>query len=127
MVAAPRTTIDLETASGGAIEVEQRKANEMLVVTGPRVVGFVEGKQVVDDQAAATVSTAARGTEVWNPAFDVTPAVFIDAIVTEVGVVEKLNGEFNMSSVFEARGAELLGQTDEVIEAARQLSTNSPS
>jgi methylthioribose-1-phosphate isomerase len=32
---------------------------------------------------------AAEGAEAWNPAFDVTPAELVDAIVTEMGVVLK--------------------------------------
>ena len=44
------------------------------------------------------MATADQRVGVWNPAFDVTPAEFIDAIVTEKGVVEKgADGLFDVS------------------------------
>ncbi len=45
---------------------------------------------------------APEGVQVWNPAFDVTPASLIDAIVTEVGVIERdaATGVFDMKSLF---------------------------
>jgi methylthioribose-1-phosphate isomerase len=66
-VCAPTTSIDMETPDGSAIEIEERSADEVLVVRGHRI--------------------APRGTEVRNPAFDVTPADLITAIVTEEGVI----------------------------------------
>ncbi len=66
-VAAPRSTFDLTIVSGDAIPIEQRKAEE---ITN----GF--GRQ-----------TAPSGIEVYNPAFDVTPAELITAIVTERGII----------------------------------------
>ncbi len=66
MVAAPTSTIDWNTASGGHIEIEERDRRELL------------SEQF---QRADSVITA------WNPVFDVTPAGLIDAIVTEKGVV----------------------------------------
>ena len=42
------------------------------------------------------MSVAAPGIEVWNPAFDYAPYKLIDAIVTEKGVAEKTNGEFDL-------------------------------
>ena len=42
------------------------------------------------------------GSEAFNPAFDVTPADYIDGIITEVGVAEKdESGKFNLAEVFE--------------------------
>ncbi len=41
------------------------------------------------------------GIEVWNPAFDVTPAELIDGVITEVGVVEKKDGKFEFGSIFQ--------------------------
>lgn len=67
MVVAPTSTIDLDTPSGDAIPIEQRPAAE-LVAYGDR--------RVTPEGAAA-----------WNPAFDITPAALIDALVTERGVV----------------------------------------
>ena len=67
MVVAPTSTIDLSLASGEDIPIEERPADEVLELDGKRV--------------------AAAGAEAWNPAFDVTPAELIDAIVTERGVL----------------------------------------
>lgn len=69
MVVAPTSTIDMQIASGADIPIENRDPAEVLALGGQRV--------------------AAAGAEAWNPAFDVTPAELIDAIVTERGVVEK--------------------------------------
>src|SRR6185503_17301863 len=66
-VCAPTTSVDLATASGAEIEIEERSADEVLVVRGHRI--------------------APRGTDVRNPAFDVTPAELISGIVTEEGVL----------------------------------------
>ena len=66
-VAAPTSSIDLDTPDGTAIPIEERKADEVLFVRGVRI--------------------APPGTEVRNPAFDVTPAELITGIVTEEGVV----------------------------------------
>jgi methylthioribose-1-phosphate isomerase len=72
-VAAPISTVDLGTADGSAIPIEERKANEVLLVQGVRI--------------------APAGTDVRNPAFDVTPADLITGIVTEEGVVRAPFGE----------------------------------
>ncbi|WP_242107761.1 S-methyl-5-thioribose-1-phosphate isomerase [Luteimonas aquatica] len=69
MVAAPSSTVDMDTASGDLIEIEERDPGELLGVSGTR--------------------TVAEGIRAWNPVFDVTPAELIDAIVTEKGVVER--------------------------------------
>jgi len=68
IVAAPASTLDLTTATGDGITIEQRPEAEVLHW----------GDAVV----------APPGARAFNPAFDVTPARLIDAIVTEVGVVE---------------------------------------
>jgi len=65
-VAAPISTLDLSLASGGAIPIEQRAAEEVTHVFGHRI--------------------APEGTVVENPAFDVTPARYVAAIITEEGV-----------------------------------------
>ena len=64
---APTSSVDLATADGSAIEIEERKADEVLEFRGVRI--------------------APPGTEVRNPAFDVTPIELITGIVTEEGVV----------------------------------------
>lgn len=65
-VAAPFSTVDLHTPDGSRIPIEQRN---------PREVTHIAGKQMVPD-----------GTDVENPAFDVTPAKYVSAIVTEQGI-----------------------------------------
>jgi methylthioribose-1-phosphate isomerase len=67
-VVAPTSTIDPAAADGAAIDIEYRDAEEVRTAIGIAVL------------APAT-------TPVWNPAFDVTPAALITAIVTERGVV----------------------------------------
>lgn len=66
-VAAPTTSVDLDTEDGSAITIEERHADELLVIRGVRI--------------------APVGTEVRNPAFDITPAELITGFVTEEGVV----------------------------------------
>ena len=65
-VAAPISTLDLTLASGDSIPIEQRAAAEVTHVFGTQV--------------------APTGTAVQNPAFDVTPARYVSAIITERGV-----------------------------------------
>lgn len=66
-VAAPFNTIDLATPTGAGIPIEQRN---------PREITHVNGRQVTPD-----------GVRIENPAFDVTPARYITAIITERGVL----------------------------------------
>jgi methylthioribose-1-phosphate isomerase len=66
-VAAPWSTIDLATATGDAIPIEERPASE---------VTHHGGKQLTPN-----------GVGICNPAFDVTPAKYVTAIVTERGVL----------------------------------------
>lgn len=68
IVVAPESTRDISTAKGSDIVVEQRAAAE--------VTGF------------GGVATAPEGTKTFNPAFDVTPAELVTAVVTEFGVLE---------------------------------------
>jgi len=68
-VAAPLSTMDLDIKSGGGIPIEQRDTSEVTCVQGK--------------------SIAPRGTKVYNPAFDVTPAHYITAIITERGILKK--------------------------------------
>ncbi|KAI1329231.1 hypothetical protein F5Y16DRAFT_115478 [Xylariaceae sp. FL0255] len=107
IVAAPTTSIDLQTTTGAGIKIEGRKPEELTQITGA-VVGS-DGK--VDITQTARVATAHQEINVWNPAFDVTPADLIDAIVTERGVVvKKHNGEFDFRDVMPERWATVLGQ-----------------
>ncbi len=65
-VAAPLSTIDLNTPDGSRIPIEERNAKEVTHISGARL--------------------AAAGAAVWNPAFDVTPHRFIAGIITERGI-----------------------------------------
>ena len=65
-VAAPFSTVDLATADGADIPIEERSPAEVTELSGTRV--------------------APPGAAAWNPAFDVTPARLISAIVTERGI-----------------------------------------
>jgi methylthioribose-1-phosphate isomerase len=69
----------------------------MTVVKGPVYDGVSLNADVVE-----TVSIAAEGIDMWNPAFDVTPAELIDGIITEIGVAEKKgNGGFDLRVLFQ--------------------------
>ena len=65
-VAAPISTVDLNTPDGSKIPIEERSAKE---------VTHIAGRQMVPD-----------GVSVENPAFDVTPARYVAAIITENGI-----------------------------------------
>jgi len=55
-----------------------------------------------DVNAVETVRVAADGIDIWNPAFDVTPAELIDGIITEVGVATKdANGVFHLKDLLD--------------------------
>jgi methylthioribose-1-phosphate isomerase len=66
-VAAPFNTIDPATLTGAAIPIEQRSAREVTHVNG--------------------IQVTPTGVAIQNPAFDVTPAKYISAIITERGVL----------------------------------------
>lgn len=72
-VAAPTSTFDLSIASGNEIPIEQRSADEITHSFGRQ--------------------TAPDGIAVYNPAFDVTPARFIKAIICERGVIQPVTRE----------------------------------
>lgn len=67
MVVAPTSTIDWQLHDGDEIPIEQRPENEVTMISGQQL--------------------APEGVAALNPAFDVTPASLIDAIVTEAGVI----------------------------------------
>ncbi|MBA9004876.1 S-methyl-5-thioribose-1-phosphate isomerase [Thermomonospora cellulosilytica] len=73
VVAAPCSTVDLTTATGADIPIELRDGEEVLAWEGVR-----------------TAPAATRG---FNPAFDVTPAGLVTALVTETGVLEVSRGQ----------------------------------
>ena len=65
-VAAPISTVDMSLPSGDQIEIEQRSTREVTEFRG--------------------IAVAPEGVEAFNPGFDVTPAKYITAIVTEAGI-----------------------------------------
>jgi methylthioribose-1-phosphate isomerase len=65
-VAAPFSTVDLETPDGSKIPIEQRSTREVTHIAGKAI--------------------APEGVKVENPAFDVTPAKYVAAIITERGI-----------------------------------------
>jgi len=81
-VVAPRSTVDLSLPDGAAIPIEQRAASEVSEIGGVRI--------------------APEGVRAANPAFDVTPADLVVAIVTEAGIVR---------APFGPALAELMGRT----------------
>jgi methylthioribose-1-phosphate isomerase len=72
-VAAPVSTFDLSIASGDEIPIEERHSDEITSIAGHKI--------------------APDGIKVFNPAFDVTPAANIKAIITERGVITDPNTE----------------------------------
>ncbi len=68
-VAAPLSTFDFSIKTGAEITIEERSGDEVTNFRG--------------------VSTAPRGMKVYNPAFDLTPARYISAIITEEGIMTK--------------------------------------
>lgn len=106
LVAAPRTTIDMNTASGDEIVIEERAHHEVAEIRGP-----CTKQGVTDLEHVETIRVAAPDIDIWNPAFDVTPADLIDGIVTEVGVEEKGtdDGRFHLGRLFDAGTAGTAG------------------
>lgn len=88
-VAGPTSTVDLSLATGDAIAIEERAARE---------VTHVGAEQVTPE-----------GATVANPAFDVTPAAYITAIITEMGIAYP---------PFEQSLARLVAQAEETRRAA---------
>lgn len=76
-VAAPSSTFDLSLETGAGIPIEQRSAEEITAGFGRR--------------------TVPAGVNVYNPAFDVTPAELIYALITERGVIRNPNRESVMA------------------------------
>jgi len=66
-VAAPVSTVDLSLASGDDIPIEERSSEEVTHLNGQPI--------------------APEGVEAAHPAFDVTPARYVTAIITECGVI----------------------------------------
>ena len=73
VVAAPESTLDLATATGERIPIEERDPTEVLSFAG--------------------TATAPDGVAAYNPAFDITPADLVTAIVTDRQVVRPAAGQ----------------------------------
>jgi methylthioribose-1-phosphate isomerase len=71
-VAAPTSTIDMNTPDGNAIVVEERAESEVTSFAG--------------------VQIAPAGVHARNPAFDITPAALVTALITEHGVTRSVRG-----------------------------------
>ena len=89
IVAAPTTSIDLSTATGSQIVIEERSPHEVTFIRGLISDDEANVKETQYKLSTCTVEIAARGIKVWNPAFDVTPYSLISAIVTEKGTILK--------------------------------------
>lgn len=70
-VAAPMTSVDLKMVDGDQIVIEERSEREMTHINDKRI--------------------AAEGVTCWNPAFDVTPADLVTAIISDIGILKPLN------------------------------------
>jgi len=88
-VVAPLSSVDLSTPDGASIPIEERSPDEVTSVRGTRI--------------------APAGTAVFNPAFDVTPAELITAIVTEEGAVTAPYADGLWAAV-DRRGARAAGR-----------------
>mmetsp|Transcript_22895 Transcript_22895/g.66142 ORF Transcript_22895/g.66142 Transcript_22895/m.66142 type:complete len:382 (-) Transcript_22895:349-1494(-) len=73
-VAAPTTTLDVGTATGADITIEERPAEELCCI---------------DVGGGSIHRIAAEGIASWNPAFDVTPCALIAGVITERGMVPR--------------------------------------
>jgi S-methyl-5-thioribose-1-phosphate isomerase len=76
-VAAPTSTFDLECKTGKGIPIEERDPDEVLYQTG-----------IDSNGNKIKVLVASPGSTAYNPAFDVTPAKYIDGIITEKGIIQ---------------------------------------
>ncbi|MFJ4923887.1 S-methyl-5-thioribose-1-phosphate isomerase [Streptomyces sp. NPDC088725] len=88
VVVAPTTTIDPDTPDGASIEVEQRPGQEVTELTAPQMA--VAG---VETGSGSGMPVAPLGTQAYNPAFDITPAELVTAIVTEYGALSPVTGD----------------------------------
>jgi methylthioribose-1-phosphate isomerase len=79
-VAAPLSTVDLSLPNGAAIPIEERNPDEVTSLAGRRI--------------------APPGARAANPAFDVTPARYVTAIVTECGIARAPYAE-SLRALFE--------------------------
>ena len=74
-IAAPFSTFDFDLHSGSGINIEERSKDEVQYQTGPDEEGVLRKIRIVSP-----------GSDVINPAFDITPAKFITGFITPVGI-----------------------------------------
>ncbi len=96
-VCAPLSSVDPELSDGSAIPIEERSAAEVLFVRGQRIAPAV--------------------TEAHNPAFDVTPAELVTAIVTEEGILRPPFGPAIAAALERRRRRSGRGATDPALGA----------
>jgi methylthioribose-1-phosphate isomerase len=128
-VCAPSTTIDMALASGEQVPIEQRDPRELagftatgtilptdaqgtaaldaLTAQGARELKFKEGHQLTLERKGGAYAldawfrTTPPQAQIYNPAFDVTPAVLITAIVTEIDIYRpNAKGNYEFSEIF---------------------------
>ena len=85
-VVAPSTTFDLALADGGGIPIEERDGEEIRRFFGQQ--------------------TAPDGIDIYNPAFDVTPAELITGIITEHGIISPVTAE-NVRNILKTKSRSL--------------------
>ena len=78
-VAAPVPTIDLKLKTGKEIEIEERGGNEVIFIKKQRI--------------------APKGVKVRHPAFDMTPASLITALITENGIIQPVNSKNILNNI----------------------------
>ncbi|MBI2763708.1 MAG: S-methyl-5-thioribose-1-phosphate isomerase [Chloroflexi bacterium] len=105
-VCAPLSSVDLATPDGTTIPVEERSAEEVVVIGGTRI--------------------APEGTLVRNPPFDVTPADLITGIVTEEGVLRAPFGP-SLQAAMARRNTRREAERSTVIEAPSPAGSEAPS
>ncbi|MER7173380.1 S-methyl-5-thioribose-1-phosphate isomerase [Streptomyces mesophilus] len=86
IVVAPLSTVDADTPDGASIEVEQRAGQEVTEFAAPQL-------PTAGVEPGGGIPVAPLGTQAYNPAFDVTPAELVTAIVTEHGVVSPVTAD----------------------------------
>jgi len=138
-VAAPSSTIDLTLGDGSRIPIEERdprelegftvsgffepdtadasRAFDLLTAKGPYEVPLTKGHQMVLERKGGAFSFDAwfkmtpPGVEIYNPAFDVTPAEYITAFITERGVIRP-EPDFEMALAVSCMGSGAMHELD---------------
>jgi len=138
-VAAPSSTIDLTLGDGSRIPIEERdprelegftvsgffepdsadatRAFDLLTAQGPYEVPLTKGHQMVLDRKGGAYSFDAwfkmtpPGVDIYNPAFDVTPAEYITAFITERGVIRP-EPDFEMALAVSCMGSGAMHELD---------------